>query len=84
MKIYHKYFSKYSNIIVIKIIKKNLKIEQSQGYGFSDSVMCRCELDGGECWVPNLMLLNCGARETRGGSLDHKEMNPIDAGGDQP
>ena len=30
------------------------------------------------------MLLNCGARETRGDSLDHKEINPIDAGEDQP
>ena len=52
MKIYHKYFSKYSNIIVIKIIKKNLKSEQSQGYGFSDSVMCRCEswmVESAEC-----------------------------------
>ena len=34
--------------------------------------------------MPNLMLLNCGARETRGDSLDHKEINPIDAGEDQP
>ena len=34
--------------------------------------------------MPDLMLLNCGARGTPGGSLDHKECKPVDPGGDQP
>ena len=34
--------------------------------------------------MPDLMLLNYGARGTRGGSLDHKEIMPIDPGRDQP
>ena len=34
--------------------------------------------------MPDLTLLNCGARGTHGGSLDHKEIKPIDPGGDQP
>ena len=63
---------------------RDITLPSSEGYGFSSSHVCMCELDCEESWAPkNRCFWTVVLEKTLESPLDCKEIQPVHSKGDQ-